>query len=273
MSDLSPTLNSLVALGFKRVAGGAAETVRYEFKNFQLNASSVMWWTGRMVMLGGSGNTGRKLLVMDPGDLSSAKMIPNDLGSAEAAAWVSFMLQPWRNDLGPLPDWFVEGERHWDLVPTNSSPRYMFTSLTPRARPQNNSANLRHQVLVPPAREQLAYEERHRAYQASPKCIIDRDYARPLRRNLTEDISWLEEGEELEMTFSFDGRVLTIDSGARRVHGVVASGDSWPTSYRAVVTPDSKLPARFETYWVEVSVFEGHLCWDRLPLAPCEPVA
>ena len=33
------------------------------------------------------------------------------------------------------------------LVPTNSSPRYMFTSLTPRARPQNNSANLRHQVL------------------------------------------------------------------------------------------------------------------------------
>ena len=30
------------------------------------------------------------------------------------------------------------------LVPTNSSPRYMFTSLTPRARPQNNSANLRH---------------------------------------------------------------------------------------------------------------------------------
>ena len=35
-----------------------------------------------------------------------------------------------------------------DLVPTNSSPRYMFTSLTPRARPQNNSANLRHQVLV-----------------------------------------------------------------------------------------------------------------------------
>ena len=241
MSDLSPTLNSLVALGFKRVAGGAAETVRYEFKNFQLNASSVMWWTGRMVMLGGSGNTGRKLLVMDPGDLSSAKMIPNDLGSAEAAAWVSFMLQPWRNDLGPLPDWFVEGERHWDLVP--------------------------------PAREQLAYKERQRAYQASPKCIIDRDYARPLRRNLTEDISWLEEGEELEMTFSFDGRVLTIDSGARRVHEVVASGDSWPTSYRAVVTPDSKLPARFETYWVEVSVFEGHLCWDRLPLAPCEPVA
>ena len=106
-----------------------------------------------------------------------------------------------------------------------------------------------------------------------PKCIIDRDYARPLRRNLTEDISWLEEGEELEMTFSFDGRVLTIDSGARRVHEVVASGDSWPTSYRAVVTPDSKLPARFETYWVEVNVFEGHLCWDRLPLAPCEPVA
>ena len=66
------------------------------------------------------------------------------------------------------------------------------------------------------------------------------------------------------MTFSFDGRVLTINSG-RHTHEVLATGNPWPTSYRTVVTPDSKLPPRFEREWVEVCAFEGHLCWNGLP--------
>ena len=49
-------------------------------------------------------------------------------------------VEKWSNNYHTKADFFF-------LVPTNSSPRYMFTSLTPRARPQNNSANLRHQVL------------------------------------------------------------------------------------------------------------------------------
>ena len=244
MSESSPTLSSLVALGFERVPGQAAETVRYEFQNFELSASSVMWWRGMTVMLGGHGSTGRELLVMDPGGLSSAKMIPNDLDSVEAAAWVSFMLQTLRNDLGPLPDWFVEGERHWDLVP--------------------------------PARERLAYkerqrvyEERLRAYEASPKCLITREDARPIRRSLLEYLSLLD--RETEMVVQFDGRVLTIDL-YDRFYRVPAFGDNWPYSCRVIVTPESKLPPRFEHSWVEVSIFEGHLCWDRLPLGPCETV-
>ena len=167
--------------------------------------------------------------------------IPNDLESpTAAAAWVSYALKSHRRELEPLPDWFVEGERHWDLVP--------------------------------PARDLRAYQEREQAYRASPKCSIDRDYARPLRRNLTEEISWLKEGEEAEMTFSFGGRILTIDFGGR-VHEVIASGDSWPTSYRAIVTPESKFPARFERSWVEVSAFEGYICLDRERLGLCEAVA
>ena len=235
MIEHSATLASLVELGFRREAGNAAETVRYDFENFQLGASSVWWWTGRMVMLSGWGSTRRTLSVMDFG----SKMIPDDLANnSEAAAWVSFMLQHWRKDLGDLPDWFVEGERQWDLVP--------------------------------PARAQLAYRERQRAYEASPKCIIDRDYARPLRRNLTQEISWLEEGEGVEMIFIFDGRVLTIDSG-RHAHEVLATGNRWPTSYRVIVTPDSKLPPRFEREWVEVCAFEGNLCWNGLPFGAVMP--
>ena len=224
--------------------GGVSETVRYQFQNFELNANSVMWWTGQMVNLSGHGNTGRELLVMDPGDLSSAPMIPNDLGSAEAAAWVSFMLQHLRNDLGPLPDWFIEGERHWDLVP--------------------------------PAREQLAYkerqrsnEERQRLYKASPKCVIAREDARSIRRKLKEELLRLR--GETEMAVQFDGHVFVIALG-RRFYEALAFGDSWPHSYRVIVTHEATFPPRFERSWVEVSVFEGYLCWDQHRLGPCEAV-
>ena len=136
------------------------------------------------------------------------------------------------------PDWFVEGERHWDLVT--------------------------------PAREEIASRERRRAYEASPKCYIDRDYARPLRRNLQEEISWLD--DESTMTISFDGRVLSVDF-CDRVHEVVASGDAWPSSYRVVVSPETKLPVRFTSSSVGVSVFDGHVRLARLPLGPSEVVS
>lgn len=166
--------------------------------------------------------------------------IPINLKSPlEAAAWISFVLMFDKRDLDPLPDWFVEGESHWHLVP--------------------------------PARELLASREREQAYRASPKCSIDRDYARPLRRNLMDEISWLPEGEAAVMTFSFDGRILSIGFDGR-VHEVIASGEGWPASYRATVTAESKFPARFEHQRVEVSVFEGYICVDRFRLAPCAAV-
>ncbi len=241
MSGTCPTLDSLIELGFERVADAVTETVRYKFENLQLDASAVWWWGEEKVMLSGLGHYKGNHLVIDPGDMWSAKVIPNNLGTAsEAAAWISFMLQTWREELGSLPDWFIEGERNWDLVP--------------------------------PAREQLAAQERQRAYEAAPKCVIDRDYARPLRRNLMEEISRLEEGEAAEMTFSFDGRALVVDFHGR-VHEVIASGEGWPSSYRALVTVKSSFPARFESPWVEVSVYEGYICVNRLRLGPCEAVA
>ena len=112
--------------------------------------------------------------------------------------------------------------------------------------------------------------ERQRAYLSSPRCHIDRDYARPLRRNLLEELSGL--AGETEMTVSFDGRVLSIDL-KDRIHEVLASGDSWPSSYKAIVGPGAKMPARFESGIVEVSVFEGYVRFDRLRLGPCEPGA
>ena len=204
----------------------------YRFVHGDLDAVHVMNLSAQyVVLLSGVLNTDRWLSTIE-------SQIPNDLESAlEAAAWVSYALQSHRSELEPLPDWYVEGERHWDLVP--------------------------------PAREERAYQERQRAYEASPKCFIDRDYARPLRRNLLEEMSGL--AGETEMTFRFDGRVLSI-ALCGRVHEVIASGDSWPSSYQVIVSPETMLPARFESSRVVVSVFEGYVSLDGLHLGPCEAV-
>ena len=234
MSGPCPTIDSLTALGFEhRKTQAGLEGVGYRFAHLDLDAVHVMNMYARyVVLLSGVVETSRTLAIIE-------SQIPNDLGSAlEAAAWVSYALKSYRRELEPLPDWFVEGECHWDLVP--------------------------------PARVELAARERQRAYESSPKCFVDRDYARPLRRNLLEEISWLD--GETEMTCSFDGRVLSIALRGR-VHEVVARGDSWPFTYQVIVSPETTFPARFTSSAVVVSVFEGYVCLDGLRLGPCEAIA
>ncbi len=226
MSSSCPTIQSLIALGFEhRDSVSGSETVGYKFVHLDLIASEVTNLYGRQIVyLTGLFRTSREI-----GDVNS--QIPPDLGSPlEAAAWVSYALKSYRADIHPLPDWFVEGERYWYLIP---------------------------------------FVAEQRAYEARPKCFIDRDYARPLRRNLLEEVSRL--AGETEITFSFDGRVLTIVFSAR-VYEVIASGDSWPFSYQVIVSPETKLPARFTSSMVEVSVFEDYLRLDDLRLGPCEVI-
>ena len=234
LSDPCPTIDSLIALGFEpRQTSAGLEGVGYKFGHLDMDAVHVMNLYARyVVLLSGVLNTGRTVAIIED-------QIPTDLGSAlEASAWVSYALRSCRSELEPLPDWFIEGERHWDLVPL--------------------------------VREVREAEERHRAYLSAPRCLIDRDYARPLRRNLLEEFSGLL--GETEMTFSFDGRVLSIVL-CDRVHEVVASGDIWPSSYHAIVSPEAKLPTRFESSIVEVSVFEGYVIFGGLRLGPCESIA
>ena len=114
------------------------------------------------------------------------------LVSEKVSVWVSHTLRYHRSDLKPLPEWYVEGERRWDLLPRI------------------------HQM-----REA---HERQLAYMASPRCYIDRAYARLLRRNLLEEFSRL--CGETEITLSFDGRVLSIVL-KEHTHEVIASGDCW----------------------------------------------
>ena len=73
------------------------------------------------------------------------------------------------------------------------------------------------------------------------------------------------------MTFSFDGRVLSIVL-CGRPHEVIASGDSWSSSYQVIVSPKTTLPARFMDSMVEVSVFEDYLRLDGHRLGLCEAI-
>ena len=227
MSGQSPTFDSLIALGFERKkTRDGLEGVGYRFVHLDLDAVHVTnTYAQDVVLLSGVIDTGHTLATIED-------QIPNDLTSAlEAAVWVSHALRYHRSDLEPLPEWYVEGERRWDLLPRI------------------------HQM-----REA---QERQLAYMASPRCYIDRAYARLLRRKLLDEFSRL--CGETEITFSFDGRVLSI-ALKEHVHEVIASGDCWPSSHQVIVSPESKLPARFESPRVEVGVFDGYVSFDRLRL-------
>lgn len=139
----------------------------------------------------------------------------------EAAAWVSYALHSHRRDLGPLPNWILEGERHWDLLP---------------------------------------FVRIKRVYETCPRCMIERDHARLLRRSLVEAMSQLK--GTASMAFHFGGRVLDVQLDGRNF-AVLAMGDPWPSAYEITVNRETTMPARFRSERVEISVYENFLHFDR----------
>ena len=235
MNEEYSTLDALALLGFEQCEDRLGrEALRFRFQTLDLLASvSVSNYLQPTVLLSGIVKTRRTL------GLVEHYIPPNLERSLEAAAWVSFVLRDDRSCLKPLPAWFLEGERHWNLVP--------------------------------PGREKLAIQERleasREACRKCPKCFIDREYARPFRHKLRVELSELY--RETDATFSFDGRVLSI-SLCGTVHEVIASGDGWKRSYRVGLNNESKLPARFRSSTVTVMVVDGKLRFDGEPLGPCE---
>lgn len=217
MSDLSPTLDSLLRLGFQRRVDGFGEpTVSYRFPALDLLASDCI---NRafvpVVLLSGVLSTGRVIANIH-------SELPRNLGTpAIAAAWVSYALKSHRSELVPLPEWMLDGERNWDALP---------------------------------------FVRSQREYEARPRCLIDREHARLLRRSLTEALSQL--SRESVMTFHFDGRVLSVRVDGRSF-ATIATGDPWQSNYEISVTSETKLPARFISEDVEISFFDGAVRFDR----------
>ena len=116
-------------------------SVCYRFADFDLVASPTLnSFNVPVVELFGYRGDGRSLSTIEG-------QIPFNLRTtSEATAWMSFALRFHRSELGPLPDWFIEGEGNWDLVW--------------------------------PVIEGREACERRLAYESCPRCHVDRNYAR-----------------------------------------------------------------------------------------------
>lgn len=149
MSDLCPTLVSLLALGFeRRPPKYHSDIVGYRFRFLDLQAShGVNQYFRAVVFLNGVVNTGRSIVQVE-------SQIPHDLENPRmAAAWVAMALRSHLRDLGPLPRWLDQGKGDKHLV------------------------NLHYGSPAPPEHKEVA------------SCMIDRDHARILRRRLRETIA------------------------------------------------------------------------------------
>jgi hypothetical protein len=140
----------LLDLGFEqRPNDFGLKTVGYAFPHLELTASDVVnRHFARVVLLGGVFNTGRNLGLVE-------SEIPHDLDTtAAAAAWTSYALRSYEQDLGELPDWMTQGKANWELIPF--------------------------------VREARAFEER-------PRCTVDRNFAQVLRKQLRQALAELPE--------------------------------------------------------------------------------
>ncbi len=226
-----------MGLGFEHCRNEAGfDAVGFRFRYLHLTAfGSIDRYFRPAVNFGGILNTGNTIGLVDYD-------IPPDIARPlEAAAWVSYHLRHNCSDLGPLPAWYLEGERHWDMVAPARYEQAMRDSM----------------------------EERRRAFENCPKCSIDREYAKPLRHQLRAALSKLI--DRTEMTVSFDGRVLSF-SLCETVHEVVASGNGWPCAYRVSVDRETTLPARYKSPIVWLTVLDGFLSIDWLRVGACEAI-
>lgn len=230
MREAVYTFELLIDLGFERAVGGSAKhSVQYQTRHQDLTALQAANRFGMdIVLLSGVVKRERAVTLVH-------QEIPAWMGSREeAAAWVSYALWECRYLFEPLPDWFSAGVESWDYIPW--------------------------------VRERREDERQLEAWRRCPRCRVDREEARILRRRMRSSLSELD--GESDMTVEFDGRVLSIQL-CTDVHRVVASGTEWSSRYRADVSPRTELPSRFREPSVTLSIWEGHLLMDGIRLGRC----
>lgn len=172
MTNLSPTLRSLVYLRFERrrpVFG--MDTVGYRFRHLDLTASDgVSKYQRPIVILGGILNTSRTLALIQ-------NELPSDLDTPEAAAaWLSYALRDHKRDLIPAPTWLAVGEGNWGMIPEVRRQREYV--VRPRCKINREDARLfRRKIssalgkLSDEIKATVSFNGRVLAVQISNKCI------------------------------------------------------------------------------------------------------
>lgn len=218
MTSLCPTLRALLKLGFEpRSPKFGAPTVGYKFDCLDLTASDcINRHFQRTIMLSGVLSTRSTIAVIE-------SEMPHDLDlPQDAAAWLSYALRSYQQKLSPLPEWMIEGEKNWDVIPF--------------------------------IREARASEERIRAYDKRTRCNLDRDCARMLRAKLQAELP--KHPIDISVIFSFDGRVLSVQID-QVLFDTIGSGEAWPKLYQVMMSKQTRLPKRFMSPVVEMSFYNG----------------
>lgn len=187
-----------------------------DFGNFKLSAGCVMSMSFRNVVL----FTG--VLVTPRTQSQVCFEMPRQVKSREqCAAWIVWHLDRASGWRGFRPErdvsWVAEGRLHQNLLPWVA---------------------------------ELA------AYEARPKCMVQRDWLRVALRALKEILALAE--TEAAVVFDFDGTVLIIRCSGK-VAALPAVGQHWPEQYTISAGNLRHLPKRLMSELIDVSVWEGRL--------------
>ena len=149
--------------------------------------------------------------------------IPPDLDTPEAAAaWLVYALRSYSFNSNFPAYWYTLGQANQHLVP------------------------------------QVAERE---AYKIRPRCIIDRDFARILRKRVADLISCTSTSDELQITF--DGTLLRFTTAQNEVH-VPGEGKMW-TGH--IVLPSAigfEFPKRFSNHMICIDFWRDTIGIDRV---------
>jgi len=102
----------------------------------------------------------------------------------------------------------------------------------------------------------LPWEKERADYAAKPQCSIRRDWVRVALKTLAQQLANAKDDEVV--SFSFDGRVLSIDC-AGSLCAMPAKGAAWDGSYSVRAKTLRSLPRRLMTDPVEVSFWKSAL--------------
>lgn len=219
-AEICTTMHCLAEVGFTpRQPEYAKVKLGYRLATVDLGAQEITnRWFVPIVSISAVLKSPRMLATLD------LELPTNLIRPEEAAAFLVFGLQGYKNDLGPLPSWWSIGEASLHLHPV--------------------------------VQERKAAQKRAMAFARRPHCVLIGDHARLFRQHLRAAISELEGPAPAWVTF--DGQVLCVKLQGRKVQAL-AQGDRWPIAVSWFVSQDIELPAGFKRRDVHLGYFEGNL--------------
>ncbi len=112
-------------------------------------------------------------------------------------------------------------------------------------------------------RHLLPWERQRLAYEASPKCQIERDWFRLATKKLRDFAEAADEVTFIDV--GFDGKTILFQTQVGTI-AMPATGDAWEETFRFRLRSLTCLPKRLNDSRVSVAIFENRLTIARLSI-------